>query len=235
MLSYFRIQLSPVHLQQIHLFLTCASPSSAPTLLPLINFPSYPRSPQYYIPNLKSRYSYLLRQLSGSSSTFSPTFILPFFIPIVHSSLVSYYSPSGSYERSVQPFQHSLSLVNVPIRTAHYYTLISKDSSLWQNLIPKFCLYTMSDKDYQSGLAWRFYLPHPQIPSGLTCTTHLSLLHSPIIDQEGHHLTTGMSAKPQRLLYILNYASCRPTLEDSCILRAHDEKDPDITVLNAPN
>jgi hypothetical protein len=93
----------------------------------------------------------------------------------------------------------------------------------------------MSDKDYQSGLAWRFYLPHPQIPSGLTCTTHLSLLHSPIIDQEGHHLTTGMSAKPQRLLYILNYASCRPTLEDSCILRAHDEKDPDITVLNAPN
>jgi len=67
--------------------------------------------------------------------------INPFFIPIVHSSLVSYYSPSGSYERSVQPFQHSLSLVNIPIRTAHYYTLISKDSSLWQNLIPKFCLY----------------------------------------------------------------------------------------------
>jgi len=108
--------------------------------------------------------------------------INPFFIPIVHSSLVSYYSPSGSYERSVQPFQHSLSLFNVPIRTAHYYTLISKDSSLWQNLIPKFCLYTMSVKDYQSGLAWRFYLPHPHCRH---------LLRSPIIDQEGHHLTTG--------------------------------------------
>ena len=105
----------------------------------------------------------------------------------------------------------------------------------------------MSDKDYQSALARRFYLPQPQIPSGLTCSCR-RLPHSPIIDQEGRHFTTGCPLRGvrqassnsiiQRLLYILYYASCRPTLEDRYILRAHDETEgrrPDITLLNAPD
>ena len=85
------------------------------------------------------------------------------------------------YERSLQSFQHSLSVLNDSIRTAHYHTLIGKDSSRWQYLIPKFGLYTMYDKDYQSALARCFYLPQSQIPSGLTCTCR-RLPRSPIID-----------------------------------------------------
>ena len=115
----------------------------------------------------------------------SSLFLLSF--RIIASSPSSNFLYGICYERSLQSFQHSLSVFNDPIRTAQYYTLIGKDSSRWQYLIPTFGLYIMSDKDYQSALARRFYLPQPQIRSGLTC----SCRRSPIIDQEGRHFTTG--------------------------------------------
>jgi hypothetical protein len=118
-----------------------------------------------------------------------------FFIPIMHSSLLQDHSFKPKlqrflygicYERSLQSFQHSLSVLNDPIRTAQYYTLVGKDSSA---------------------------LPQPQIPSGLTCTCR-RLPRSPIIDQEGRHFTTGCPSRVvrqassnsiiQRLLYILH-------------------------------
>jgi hypothetical protein len=62
------------------------------------------------------------------------------FNPIMHSSLLLL-----SYR--IIALNPSSNTFNDPIRTAHYYTLIGKDSSRWQYLIPKFSLYTMSDKD----------------------------------------------------------------------------------------
>ena len=85
----------------------------------------------------------------------------------------------------------------------------------------------MSDKDYQSGLAWRFYLPHPQIPSGLTCTCR-HLLRSPIIDQEGHHLTTGCLLRG-----ILNYSMLAvvPLLKTAASFERMIRKTPDIILV----
>lgn len=281
MLSYLRIQLSPVHLQQLHLNIDdggsslpdmcliqqcayCASFTQClPSILEVLNTIS-PISTQdilssydnYQAPPLPSPLPFYQPHISFRDYFDSVATLHSHHAQLSLTTLLQDYSLKPKlqrflygicYERYLQSFQHSLSVLNDPIRTAHYYTLIGKDSSRWQYLIPKFGLYTMSDKDYQSALARRFYLPQPQIPSGLTCSCR-RLPHSPIIDQEGRHFTTGCPLRGvrqassnsiiQRLLYILYYASCRPTLEDRYILRAHDETEgrrPDITLLNAPN
>lgn len=211
MLSYLHIQLSTVHLQQLHLNIDdggsslpdmcliqqCAYTASftqcLPTILEVLNIIS-PISSQDI---LTSYDSYQAPPL------LSP---LPFYQP--HISFRDYFDSMAThadlfttllqdhslkpklqrflygicYERSLQIFQHSLSLLNDLIRVAHYYTLIGKDSSRWQYLIPKFGLYSMSGKDYQSALARRFYLPQPQIPFGLTCTYKKAVI-SPLAAQ----------------------------------------------------
>jgi hypothetical protein len=76
----------------------------------------------------------------------------------------------------------------------------------------------------------------------------ISYKRSRIIGQEGRLFTTGCPLRSvrqassnsiiQRLLYILYYASCRPSLDDHYVLRAHDESEgrsPDVTFLNASN
>ena len=94
------------------------------------------------------------------------------------------------YDRSLTTFQRSLSLLNDPIRTAHYYTILGKDSSRWQYVIPKFGLYTLPDKHYQSALTRRYHLPQPHITPGLSYTCR-RLPNPPLIDPEGRHFTTG--------------------------------------------
>jgi len=88
-------------------------------------------------------------------------------------------------------------------------------------VIPKFGLYTITDKHFQSSFARRYHLPH--ILPSLPCTC-LRLPLSPLIDQEGHHYTTGCPLQGVRqvsrtslinaILYILCHAGCPAPLED---------------------
>ena len=166
MLSYLRIQLSPVHLKQLHLNIDDGG-SSLPVMC-LIQQRAYIASFTQCLPSILE----VLNTISLISSHSLKPKLQRFLYGIC-------------YKQSLQSFQLSLLVLNDPIRIAHYYTLIGKDSSRWKYLIPKFGLYTMSGKDYQSALARRFYLPQPQIPSGLPQP------RSPIINQVDRHFTTG--------------------------------------------
>ena len=234
MLSYLQIQLSTVHLQQLHLNIDdggsslpdmcliqqCAYTASftqcLPTILAVLNIIS-PISSQdiltsydtYQAPPLLSPLPFYQPHISFRDYFDSVTTLHSHHADLSLTTFLQDHSLKPKlqrflygicYERSLQTFQHSLSLLNDPIRVAHYYTLIGKDSSRWQYLIPKFGLYTMSDKDYQSALARRFYLPHPQIPFGLTslvvvCLDLPSLIKKAVISPLA--ALYGVSAKPR--------------------------------------
>jgi len=107
-------------------------------------------------------------------------------------------------------FQRSLFQLHDPISAAHYYTIVGKDSSRWQHVIPKFGLYAMTDKHFQSSLARRYHLPQA------TTFLYMPLRLPPLIDPESRHYTTGCPLRGVRqasstslinaLLYILYYA-----------------------------